>query len=177
MWNKPAVIIFCIVTSLIALGLGISAQMSDTKLAYVRLTEVFDQFKMKQEMQGQLEREDLAARKILDSLAFTLTAEGNILDAQTNPDQNKVQDYLRRKDAYITQRQQFEDNKQAVTAKYDAQIIARMMQYIKDYGSQNGYRYIFGDDGNGNIMYAEPMDDLTTPVVAYLNERYSGQDK
>jgi len=175
MWTKPIVIIFSLVAGLAGLGLGLN--FCQPKIAFVHLTEVFDQFKMKQEMQMSLQREELVARKALDSIAFLLTEEGNRLDAQEKPDQAVVQDYLRRKETYLAQRQQFEQSKQMATANYDSQIITRMTQYIKDYGSENGYKYIFGDDGNGNIMYAEPMDDVTAPVIAYLNQRYSGKDK
>lgn len=168
---------FAVLAGVGGLAVGLYANLSQPKVAYVHLTEVFDAFKMKQEMQMQLERDDLASRKILDSLAYVLTAEGNVLDGQENPDPATVQDYLRRKEAYLAQRQNYEQSKQMATQQYDNQIITRMTQYIKDYGSANGYRYIFGDDGNGNIMYAEPMDDITPSVIAYLNERYSGQNQ
>lgn len=175
MWNNKWVVIAALLFGMFGTGLAIKSSLGGKKFAYVNMKELFEKFRMKQELQQKFESEDLSARKYLDSMAFVLTEEGNRLSGTTEPDQAKVQDYLRRKDIYLTQRNNYEQKRQELSAQYDNQIITRMMTYVKDYGDEQGYDYVFGDDGNGHIMYAGPADNITQDVVAYLNKRFEGK--
>lgn len=175
MWNNKWLVIAAFCFGILGSGLAVKSVLSEKKLAYVNMKEVFEKFRMKQELQQKFEAEDLSVRKYLDSMAFVLTEEGNKLSGATDANQTEVQNYLRRKDAYLTQRNTYEAQRQELTAQYDNQIVTRMTQYVKDYGTEHGYDYIFGDDGNGHIMYAGPADNVTQEVITYLNNRFEGK--
>lgn len=177
MWNKPVVVIAALLIGALGLGIGLYSLMNKPRYAYVVLTEVFDKFQMKKELSQKFEQQTFGMQKGLDSIAFTLQQEATRLEAMENPPQAEVDKYLMARENYTARREQFENDRQFQTAAYDKQIIERMSQYVKDYGAQNGYTFIYGDDGNGNIMYADGTTNVTTDVVTYLNNRYAGQTK
>ncbi len=177
MWNKPIVIILALATGISGLAFGVYEHFNKPKYGYVVLTEVFADFQMKKEVQTKFEQEMNAPQCYLDSMAFVLQNESYRLDSMKDAPQTDIDAYLMKREKFLSQRQQFEQNSQTRTAELDKLIIDRMTQYIKDYGSQNGYTFIYGDDGNGNIMYADGTTNVTADVINYLNSRYSGQSK
>lgn len=51
-------------------------------------------------------------------------------------------------------------------------VIEEVNSFIKEYGKQNGYSYVFGNLGNGNIMYATDDNNITEEVIENLNKQY-----
>ena len=49
-----------------------------------------------------------------------------------------------------------------------------MSQYIVEFGKQNDYDLILGADGNGTVMYAKEMLDISKNVTVYINNKYKG---
>jgi len=62
-----------------------------------------------------------------------------------------------------------------LSAQYDKEILAQLNQYVRDFGAKNNYEYIFGNDGNGSLMYAQESNDLTRQVTEYINQKYAGK--
>jgi outer membrane protein len=177
MLNKPIVTIAALAMGISGLAFGLYLHFNQPKYGYVVLTEVFADFQMKKEVQQKFEKEVYAPQLYFDSMAYVLQNESFRLDSMKDAPQTAIDAYLMKREKFIAQRQQFEQTKQTRTVELDQQIIDRMTQYIKDYGSQNGYTFIYGDDGNGNIMYADGTKNVTAEVVQYLNSRYQGQGK
>ena len=50
--------------------------------------------------------------------------------------------------------------------------INRINDYLKEYGKENGYQYILGANGSGNVVYAKEGLDITQKVLNGLNESY-----
>lgn len=42
---------------------------------------------------------------------------------------------------------------------------------------KKGYRYIFGAEGSGVLMYADERNNITKEVIEYINARYKGNAK
>jgi Skp family chaperone for outer membrane proteins len=49
--------------------------------------------------------------------------------------------------------------------------------FIKNYSNKNGYDYVLGNLGNGNIMYGKHTNDLTLKIIDALNVVYSKRNK
>jgi outer membrane protein len=49
-----------------------------------------------------------------------------------------------------------------------------MSQYVIEFGKANGYRLIFGNDGNGSVMYGMEADNVTKEVTDFINKKYKG---
>lgn len=145
------------------------------KTGYVDVVEVFEAFDMKQELQLKLESELDGKEATLDSLMFQLQSMNNELSTQGTPSNEEVQKFQNLQTYYMQQKQLFENYKQELTTKYDSQILEQLSQYIKDYGLNNGYDYVFGATGDGNILYGDESADITEEVIEFINDSYQGK--
>lgn len=67
--------------------------------------------------------------------------------------------------------EQIKDNDQKLTQT----IVNDINDYVKEYGEEQGYNIIFGAGGNGNIMYANDISNITSDVLERLNSEYEGK--
>ena len=51
-------------------------------------------------------------------------------------------------------------------------IVTKVKAYVKEYGKDNDYTYIFGSNESANIMYAKEGLDITEEILEKLNESY-----
>jgi len=145
------------------------------KVGYVKIQEVFDNFDMKKELQARLESTERGQKIHLDSLTFALQVMSDKLNAQKNPSEAEIAAFSRLKNVYLGRKKEFEEEKQKVTNEYNEQIISRMRQYINDYGREQAYTFILGDDNNGSIMYGAQEKNITPDVIQYLKQKYQGK--
>lgn len=149
-------------------------KMSAPKVAYIVIQEVFNGFELKKDYEKKLNATKTSRQRIIDSLETTL----KILGKKIEDDQGKNKDDVRlfevRREDYFNKKKLFDGDNDLQTKKYDDEIIAQLNQYIKDFGKEKGYTYIFGNDGNGSLMYAKENNNITKEIIEYVNERYRG---
>lgn len=56
-------------------------------------------------------------------------------------------------------------------------LVNKVKKFIKDYGKQNGYTYIYGTGEAVSILYGEEKLDITKEIVKQLNEKYKSAGK
>lgn len=59
--------------------------------------------------------------------------------------------------------------------KLSASVIAKLNDYIKRYGKEKKYRFIFGANDSGNIVYADEMTDITDEIIEGVNKEYKSK--
>lgn len=148
----------------------------NSRIAYVDVVEVFDAFEMQKELAIKLESDLNLKQSSLDSLKFQLQSFGNELKLKDEPSNEDIQKYQGLQNYYLQQYELFENYSQELTAKYDDQILSQLSQYIKDYGFNNGYDFIFGATGDGNILYGATPKDVTQEVIQFINSSYQGKN-
>jgi outer membrane protein len=146
------------------------------KTAYVDIKLVFDEFEMTKELQNDLKSDLQAKQVLLDSLMFQLQTFNSKLSSVENPDPKEIQQFQQLQNFYAQQKEVFDTYSYDKTSQFDAQILEQMNQYIKDFGKENGYDYIFGASGSGNILYAPESANLTKEVITYINASYQGKN-
>ena len=52
-----------------------------------------------------------------------------------------------------------------------------LKSYVKDYGKENGYTYIFGDNDSGGMLYGSESLDITEEIIEGLNKKYPTETK
>jgi outer membrane protein len=156
-------------------GAAVYTRLTAPKIAYVRMSETFEKFNMKIELEKQFMKSIGAKQRALDSLAFDLKMTGNHLESSTDPSPEEIADFNYRQNLFLETRKQLDEEKQAKTQEINVQIVTRMQQYVRDYGKENGYSCILGDDGNGYLMYGEERLDVTASLISYINNCYAGK--
>ena len=56
-------------------------------------------------------------------------------------------------------------------------LVANVKKFIKAYGKEKGYDYIYGTGEAATILYAEENYDITKEIIKLLNEKYKAQLK
>ena len=60
---------------------------------------------------------------------------------------------------------------------YSLAVKNRATQFIKDYGKEKGYDYIYGTGEAVSILYAQDKYDITNEIVKSLNDKYKSVAK
>ena len=59
-------------------------------------------------------------------------------------------------------------------------LVKDVKKFIKDYGKEKGYNYIYGTGDAATVLYAKEEYDITNDVIKLLNDKYkstSSDDK
>ncbi len=140
---------------------------TSAKNGYIQNQKVFAAFAGTKELEKRLVIAQQKQKNILDSLASLIQ-----LTSQT-PSSALTNKQLRNQ--YQQLYTQYEQDGQALNQQYTAQAWKQLNQYIREFGQQNGYQFIYGADGTGGVMYADSTYDLTDPVTTYANKKYAGE--
>jgi outer membrane protein len=128
------------------------------KKGYVLNQRIFDEFKGKEELEQKLSQLRNSQRAQLDSLQQII---------QSTP--RASEGLLSR---YREMAQAFELKERELSQQYTSDIWRRINGYVSEYGKENGYSFIFGATGDGGLMYANDVNNVTDEVVSYINKKY-----
>lgn len=139
------------ISSLPLLGLFLLSACTCEKpeAAYVDLNELFEGFRMTDEMRSELSRADGS----LD----TLKGQGMSLKRYNSRKEQKIR------------------RKEELAGKLSARIRDRLQGYIQEYGQRNDHDLIHGRDDGMGLVYGKSSVDLTDEVLEYANARYEGR--
>ena len=144
------------------------------KTGYINTYELYDQFKLKKELEDKLKKTQLSRQSLLDSikakLQFTI---GN----PALSDQERSEKASALKESYYMKEKQFDQENQAQVQQYDDQVWEQLNQYVKEYGKEKNYKYILGANGQGSLMYADEETEITKEVLEFVNNKYDGKSK
>jgi outer membrane protein len=147
------------------------------KIGYINSSKVFNEFKLKKELEKDLKKLESSRQSLIDSLKLDLDMKFEKVNGSKKVIQQEVDEYKRMQQQFYLKEKQFKDDYESMAGQYTAQVWKQLNQYIKEYGEKNAYDYIFGTKGEGEIMYANDSEDLTGKVTEYANSKYEGDIK
>jgi len=153
-----------------------SCQQSQ-KIGYVDNAKLINEYQERIDIQDKLQLKIKAYEQRRDSIrqAFQLEINEAELKSRKMSQANlqKLSQELQQKDQVINQRDQFEQQQiaQESQAQNDS-LIKKVREFVKDYGTKNGYDYILGSNEAGSVMYGKSENDLTQTVLDALNASY-----
>ena len=144
-----------------------SSWLNPTKVAWLNVSEVYNDFQLKKDLEKKLEKQKQTHTNSLDSVEYEI----NLMSAsKANPETLEL-----KKKVYFKMKQHFEMETEKLRADYQTQIFNQINQYVKDYAEQHHYNYIWGANGEGTLMYAVDNQNITTKIKTYVNNRYTGE--
>jgi outer membrane protein len=85
---------------------------------------------------------------------------------------------LQRREQQLGQAQQaLQQQLQQESGKEMDSLVSGVKKFIKAYGKEKGYAYIYGTGDAATILYAEDKYDITKDIVKLLNETYKSAAK
>lgn len=172
---KKSVLIIAMAITMIACNK--ETEVKEVKTAYIDTVKLMEEYTEAKDVNEKFKTEsEMAGRKLEVAEAnFKADAEYFQRNAQANG-----QAWAQQKGAELQRREQ--------QLQYEAQTMARNIQmkhgaemdsvvkgvkkFIKDYGKEKGYAYIYGTGDASTVLYAEDKYDITSEIVKLLNDKY-----
>ncbi|MGL4597191.1 MAG: OmpH family outer membrane protein [Bacteroidia bacterium] len=148
---------------------------SRTKTAYIELQKVYEAFDMKKELEGKFSGVQQQRKIMLDSMEMHLRVLSSKLEVNAQKTPEEIASFNAQREVFLQKQQEFDQDNAAVQQQYMAQVLKQLNEYVREYGKDQGYQYVFGAEGSGVIMYAEESQNITAPVIVFVNDRYKGK--
>lgn len=172
---KKSLVIIAIAFSIISCNK--TAEVASTKTAYVdtsklmmECTEAKDieaKYKAKsQEMGKELEIEIAKFKAEAGSFQKNAQMNGQAWAQQKGAELQKREQQLQYAEQSIAQQLQQESG-----VEIDS-VVSSVKKFIKSYGKEKGYAYIYGTGDAASILYAEDKYDITNEIIKLLNDKY-----
>ncbi|TAH42092.1 MAG: OmpH family outer membrane protein [Bacteroidetes bacterium] len=149
--------------------------VSKPRTGFILINDLFSRFEYKKEVERKFLATKNERQQILDSLAVQLRLLSFEIEKGKFKDEKNVAIYNYKREEFYQKKKAFEEDNVNLSNQYDAEVIAQMNQYVSEYGRLNNYEFIFGNDGNGSLMYAYDANNITDEVSVYMNKKYSGK--
>lgn len=158
-----------------------TSEASELKTAYVDTSKLMEEYTHAKDIQSKYKNKSEEA--------------GKELDAEIKKFQSEVQSFEKNAQAYGQQwaqkkgyelqkweqelayaRQALIQNLQVDNSKEIDSLVVNVKKYIKDYGKEKGYDYIYGTGDAASILYAKDAYDITNELIKILNEKYNKKE-
>jgi len=165
-----------IVVAIIVIFTFASCQQSQ-KIGFVDNSKLINEYQEKIDIQDKLQAKIKTYEAKRDSIRQAFQLEINEAELKSRKmsqaDLQKLSQELQQKDQIIAQRDQFEQQQiaQESQAQNDS-LIKKVRNFVKDYGTKNGYDFILGSNEAGSVMYGNEASDLTQEILDALNASY-----
>lgn len=165
-----------IVIVIIAVLTFASCQQSQ-KIGFVDNAKLINEYQEKIDVQDKLQAKIKIYEQRRDSVrqAFQIEINEAELKSRKMSQENlqKLSQELQQKGQMMNQRDQFEQQQiaQESQAQNDS-LIKKVKNFVKDYGTKNGYNFILGSNEAGSVMYGNADSELTQTILDALNAAY-----
>lgn len=159
-----------LITVVLFLGLTTWILLSQSKQGYVDTNVLYSEFIMTKELDSDYVKITSARNSSIDSLKTELQSMSS--DLKINKALESV--FIKKRENFIKLAEKFKEDNQMLNTQYISKIWTRINQYVKKYGEENGYDFIHGASGQGNLLYANDKKNITKEVVEYINNSYLG---
>jgi len=169
--------------AIVSQAVAISA-IADGSIVYVELDSLTQNYQMTIDLTGELEEK-------MKKMDAELTNRQKKFQASVNDFQNKAQKGLETRVKLAEMEQQLGIEQQNLMqlgenyrmeiaeeqAVMQRKIIQAIMDYLKEYNKEKGYKYILGNAFDAKILYADPSLDITASVLQGINAKYKAEQK
>lgn len=139
---------------------------------YAEAKDIESKYKAKSvEMGRELEAE--VARFKSDAANFQKNAQAN---GQAWAQENGARLQKREQELSYAQQAMLQQLQQESGVEMDT-LVKSVKKFIKGYGKEKGYAYIYGTGEAVSILYAEDKFDITKEIVKLLNDKYKATPK
>ncbi|GGK30534.1 membrane protein [Yeosuana aromativorans] len=162
----------------VVLLLAFSSCQKQQKIGYVDNGKVINEYQQKKDLEAKYQAKDAAFQKRADSIGQAFQLEAKTFQSQVKSMSPKMQQekYQALGQKQQTLQKQMQSEQQQIQQEFQTEIdsiIAKVKDFVKDYGKNNGYTYILGtSDAAATVMYGTEENDLTQTILDALNKEY-----
>ena len=172
---KKVLVIIALSISVIACNK--KAEVKEVKTAYVDTSELMKEYTEAKDLEAKYKAQaDEKGRQLEAEInRFKQEAANFQSQAQANGQawaQQKGAELQKREQQLGYAQQQLSQQLQQESGKEMDSLVSGVKKFIKAYGKEKGYSYIFGTGDVASVLYAEEKYDITKDLIKALNEKY-----
>lgn len=181
---KKSILIIALAISIISCNKEQTAvsNSNEMKTAYVDTAKLMEEYTEAKDLEAKFKTKSEAESKKFDVEEANFKAE--VANFQKNAQANG-QAWAQQKNAELEQKQQrLQYAAQSVGQKLQVDhgteldsLVKGVKNYIKVYGKEKGYDYIYGTGDAATVLYAKDQYDITKDVIKLLNDKYAKDSK
>jgi len=177
---KKSLLIVALAISIVSCNKA--ADVKEVKTAYVDTSKLLEEYTESKDIEAKYKAKS-------DEMGRELEAEVNRFKSEAANFQKNAQAngqaWAQQKGAELQKREQqlsyaqqamIQQLQQESGAEMDT-LVKSVKKFIKDYGKEKGYAYIYGTGEAVSILYAEEKYDITGELVKLLNDKYKSSGK
>lgn len=178
---KKSILIVALAISIVACNTK-STEVAAVKTAYVDTSKLLEEYTEAKDIDAKYKAKSEEMGKELEAevARFKFEASNFQKNAQLNG-----QAWAQQKGAELQKReQQLSYAQQALVRQLQEEsgaemdtLVKNVKKFIKDYGKEKGYDYIYGTGEAVSILYAQDKYDITKELVKLLNDKYKSGAK
>jgi outer membrane protein len=165
---------------IIVLFISIGLISCNQKTAYVDNQEIMEGFEKLQLAEDAFSQEEEVAKAKIDAMVAQSGFEDLVKEYQSKQgkvpkaEEEKLYNQIMQLQQSLQQQQQMSSQQlqQRKNAEMDS-LVKTVKAFVKTYGKDNGYTFIYGANESGNILYGKEELDITEEVTKALNAEYS----
>jgi outer membrane protein len=173
--TKKALLIIALSVSIVSCNKP--AEVKEFKTAYIDTSVLMKEYTESVDIQAKYTAKAEEKGKQLEAEVNRFKQDANAFQTQA---QQKGQAWAQQKGAELQKRQQDLEYAQQVLSQQLQQeggkemdsLVSKVKKFIKTYGKEKGYAYIYGTGDPATVLYAEDKYDITKEVIKLLNEKY-----
>jgi outer membrane protein len=157
-------------------------ETKDFKTAYVDTAELMKEYTETKDLEAKYKGQAAEKGRQLEAEInrFKQEAASFQSNAQANGQEwaQKKGAELQRREQQLAQAQQgLQMQLQQESGKEMDSLVKGVKKFIKDYGKEKGYDYIYGTGDAASVLYAKDSYDITKDIIKLLNDKYKSADK
>ena len=178
---KKSILIIALAFSIVSCNTK-TKEVAAVKTAYVDTSKLLEEYTEAKDIEAKYKtKSDEMGKELENEVArFKYEASNFQKNAQLNG-----QAWAQQKGAELQKReQQLSYAQQALVRQLQEEsgtemdtLVKNVKKFIKEYGKEKGYDYIYGTGDAVSILYAQDKYDITKEIVKLLNDKYKSGSK
>ena len=178
--SKKALVIIALSISIVACNKP--AEVKEVKTAYVDTSELMKEYTEAKDLEAKYKTkaEEKGRQLEAEINRFKQEAAGFQAQAQANGQawaQQKGAELQKKEQQLSYAQQALSQELQQESGKEMDSLVSGVKKFIKSYGKEKGYAYIYGTGDAASILYAEDKFDITKEIIKALNDKYKAPAK
>jgi outer membrane protein len=179
---KKVLLFIAISISLVSCDKKAEVKANGFKTAYVDTAELMKEYTETKDLEAKYKGQAAEKGRQLEAEInrFKQEAANFQRDAQSNGQEwaQKKGSELQRREQQLAQAQQgLQMQLQQESGKEMDSLVKGVKKFIKDYGKEKGYDYIYGTGDAASVLYAKDSYDITKDIIKLLNDKYKSAPK
>lgn len=179
--SKKALVLVALSVALVSCNKPAEA-VKEVKTAYVDTAELMKEYTEAKDLEAKYKSKAEEKGRQLEAEINRFKQEAANFQSQA---QANGQEWAQKKGAELQKREQqlgyaeqaLSQELQMGISKERDSLISGIKKFIKSYGKEKGYAYIYGTGDAASILYAEDKFDITKDIIKALNDKYKGAAK